>query len=214
MLKVNEVFHSIQGEGLRTGQASVFLRLSGCNLACEFCDTDHSSFTEMAEEQILDAVREVGGPCRWVVLTGGEPLIQPVAGLIESLHQAGHKVQVETNGTVPFPAKTQTDPYNAPTGAESWFPDHLTLSPKEVPPQPSLVALATEIKVVVRDQNDIQRALEGDWPDVPIYLQPVSNDREATELCIRTILQHPHLSERPASSVRLSMQVHRWIGLP
>ena len=206
MLRVNEVFYSIQGEGLRTGQASVFVRLSGCNLACEFCDTDHTAYTEMTEQEIVDVVREVGGLCRWVVLTGGEPLIQPIGGLIQTLHRHGHKVQLETNGTVSFLGKTQTNPYTAPTGAEEWFPDHLTVSPKEVEPQPSVVALATEIKVVVRDENDVDRALRGDWPDVPVYLQPVDNDPKVTELCVRTILEHPH--------IRLSVQVHKWIGVP
>jgi 7-carboxy-7-deazaguanine synthase len=190
---------------LRTGQASVFVRLNGCNLACEFCDTDHSRYTEMSKEQIAEKVREIGGPCRWVVLTGGEPLIQPITGLIETLHRAGYKVAVESNGTVPFPAKTQTKPQGLLTGADVGFPDHLTLSPKEVPPQPARVALATEIKVVVRDEKDIWRALEGDWPDVPVYLQPVSNDPEATKLCVKAILEHPQL--------RLSMQVQKLIGM-
>jgi organic radical activating enzyme len=204
MLRANEVFYSIQGEGLRTGQASVFVRLSGCNLNCEFCDTDHTAYTEMSEDQILHIVRELGGLCRWVVLTGGEPMIQPIQTLITVLHEHGYKVQLETNGTVSFIGKTQTKPYNAPTGVEAGFPGHLTVSPKEAQPQPSVVALATEIKVVVRDQNDIQRVLDGDWPDVPVYLQPVSNGREATELCVQTILRHPHM--------RLSMQVHKLIG--
>jgi 7-carboxy-7-deazaguanine synthase len=205
MMKVNEVFYSAQGEGLRTGQASVFVRLSGCNLNCEFCDTDRTSYTEMTEAEILEVVREVGGPCEWCTMTGGEPLVQPVQTLIRLLHEAGYKVQVETNGTVPFPSETQTSPQGLPTGAEAGFPDHLTVSPKEVAPQQALVRLATEIKVVVRDENDIRRALEGDWPDVPVCLQPVSNETEATELCVQTILRHPHL--------RLSMQVHKWIGL-
>jgi organic radical activating enzyme len=193
MLRVNEVFYSIQGEGLRTGQASVFVRLNGCNLACEFCDTDHSRYAEMSEEQILEKVREIGGPCRWVVLTGGEPFLQPVGRLIGILRGVGYRVQVESNGTVSFIDKTQTSHYNAPTGAEEWFPDHLTVSPKEVAPQQALVALAAEIKVVVRDEKDIEGALQGDWPNVPIYLQPVSNDREATKLCVKAILKHPHL---------------------
>jgi 7-carboxy-7-deazaguanine synthase len=206
VLRVNEVFYSIQGEGLRTGQASLFLRMSGCNLHCEFCDTDHSGYNEVTEDEILAAVREVGGPCQWVVLTGGEPFLQPVGDLIRILRGVGYHVQVETNGTVPFPGEGENGPQGSPTGPDSPWPDHLTLSPKEVEPQPSVVALATEIKVVIRDEKDIQRALEGNWPDgVPVYLQPVSNTREATELCVEAILRHPHL--------RLSMQLHRLIGL-
>ena len=121
------------------------------------------------------------------------------------LHSSGYKVAVESNGTVLFPGNPQTKPQGLPTGTELWFPDHLTLSPKETEPQPALVRLASEIKVVVRDEKDVERALSGDWPAVPVYLQPVSNDERATRLCVQAILQHPHL--------RLSMQVHKWIGM-
>ena len=205
MLKVNEIFYSIQGEGLRTGQASVFLRLSGCNLHCGFCDTNHAAYTEMTEEQIVEKVREVGGACRWVIVTGGEPLLQPIGGLIRILRGVGYQVQAETNGTVLLPGMDAESRQGLPTGAEPGFPDHLTISPKEVEPQQALVAVATEIKVVVTDGRDIQRALDGNWPDVPVYLQPVSNDERATDLCVKAILRHPHL--------RLSLQTHRLIGL-
>ena len=206
MLRVNSIFYSLAGEGLRTGEASVFVRLSGCNLNCEFCDTDHAAYTEMTEEQIVEKVREVGGPCRWVVLTGGEPFLQPIGRLIGILRGVGYRVAAESNGTVLLPGMDGAKPQGLPTGADAAWPDHLTLSPKETPPQPSVVALATEIKVVVGGEKDTQRALEGNWPDgVPVYLQPVSNDRKATKLCVQTILRHPHL--------RLSMQVHKWIGL-
>jgi 7-carboxy-7-deazaguanine synthase len=195
MLKVNEIFYSIQGEGLRTGQASVFVRLSGCNLACEFCDTDHSRFEEMTEDDILQRVQETGGPCRWVVLTGGEPLIQPVRKLITMLRQGGYKVQVETNGTV-----------NALTGAEGCGAHHLTVSPKGVVSQQALGRNLSEIKVVARDQNDIRRAESMLGWGVPVYLQPVSNDPEAIKLCVQSVLKNPEL--------RLSLQLHKLIGIP
>jgi 7-carboxy-7-deazaguanine synthase len=205
MVEVNEVFYSVQGEGLHVGQASAFVRFSGCNLNCEFCDTNHAAYTEMTEEQIVEVVRKVGGRCRWVVLTGGEPFIQPVGRLIGILRGVGYRVQVETNGTVPLPGMDETGPQGLPTGAEAAWPDHLTLSPKEVPPQPGLVALATEIKVVIRDEKDIQRVLDRNWPHVPTFLQPVNNDPKVTRLCVKTILEHPRL--------QLSVQVHKLIGL-
>jgi 7-carboxy-7-deazaguanine synthase len=194
MLRVNEIFYSIQGEGLRTGQASVFVRLSGCNLACEFCDTDHSRFEEMSEEEILHQVQEIGGPCRWVVLTGGEPLIQPVGKLITMLRQQGYKVQVETNGLI-----------NALTGAESCGAHHLTVSPKGVVSQRALGRNLSEIKVVARDQNDVVRAESMLGWGVPVYLQPVSNDPEAIKLCVQSVLKNPEL--------RLSVQLHKLIGI-
>ena len=205
MLKVNEIFYSIQGEGLRTGQASVFLRLSGCNLHCGFCDTNHAAYTEMTEEQIVEKVREVGGACRWVIVTGGEPLLQPIGGLIRILRGVGYQVQAETNGTVLLPGVDGKSHQGLPTGAEAGWPDFLTISPKEVPPQQALVCKASELKFVIQDERDIRRVLDGQWPDVPTFLQPVDNDPKVTELCVKTILEHPWL--------RLSTQLHKLIGL-
>jgi 7-carboxy-7-deazaguanine synthase len=195
MLKVNEIFYSIQGEGLRTGQASVFVRLSGCNLNCPFCDTDHSRFEEMTEEQIIAKVTEIGNGCRWVVLTGGEPLIQPVRQLIVMFRQTGYKVQVETNGTL-----------DALTGDDGCGAHHLTVSPKGVVSQQALGRNLSEIKVVARDENDVARAESMLGWGVPVYLQPVSNDPEAIKLCVKSILKNPEL--------RLSVQLHKLIGIP
>jgi 7-carboxy-7-deazaguanine synthase len=203
MLKVNEIFYSIQGEGLRTGQASVFVRLSGCNLACEFCDTDHSRYTEMTEEQIIARATEIGNGCRWVVLTGGEPLIQPVRPLITTLRRRGYKVQVETNGLVLSDAEGTP---NALTGADAWGANHLTVSPKGVVSQQALGRNLSEIKVVARDENDIRRAESMLGWGVPVYLQPISNDPEAIKLCVQSVLKNPEL--------RLSVQLHKLIGIP
>ena len=72
--RINEIFYSLQGEGRNVGRAAVFVRFAGCNLQCSFCDTDFSSYREMSEEDIVDAVMSF--PARFVVLTGGEPTLQ------------------------------------------------------------------------------------------------------------------------------------------
>lgn len=100
-MRVNEIFYSLQGEGYFAGVAAVFLRLSGCNLACSFCDTDHSTHTDMSEEEIAAAVSRY--PARHIVITGGEPSLQLTPSLIERLHGAGFSIQIETNGTHPLP---------------------------------------------------------------------------------------------------------------
>lgn len=103
LMLICEVFHSIQGEGRLTGVPSVFLRTSGCNLRCWFCDTPYSSWNpegeERSVEQLLAQVRDYD--CEHVVVTGGEPmLVKEVATLTERLKADGRHITIETAGTV------------------------------------------------------------------------------------------------------------------
>lgn len=101
MVQVCEIFHSIQGEGINIGTPTTFVRLTGCNLRCEWCDTlfAYDEGKTMSIEQILAEVRDMG--CVHVAVTGGEPLIQDGAfDLIEALLDTGYFVTVETNGSV------------------------------------------------------------------------------------------------------------------
>ena len=101
MLALAEIFYSIQGEGTWTGTPAVFVRLAGCNLACDFCDTDYSTKFFAGIDDIVAMVRAAGGDCPMVVLTGGEPLAQADArALIEALRRDGRRVHVESNGTI------------------------------------------------------------------------------------------------------------------
>ena len=103
-IRVNETFISLQGEGHFTGTPAFFLRLSGCNLQCPFCDTDHKGFSEMSGADILAAVRACGGECRRVCFTGGEPGLQLDDALVALFHEAGYTLHVETNGTCVLPS--------------------------------------------------------------------------------------------------------------
>lgn len=114
-MKINEIFYSLQGEGYYTGTPAVFVRLSGCNLKCPFCDTDFSKHTDMTEEEIVDKVCQLSIDCHFVVITGGEPTLQDTTLLIDMLHQNGYKVAMESNGT-------HKPPFNI---------DWLTISPKQ-----------------------------------------------------------------------------------
>ena len=110
---VKEIFYSLQGEGAQAGRPAVFCRFSGCNLSCNFCDTDfegvdgpHGGVYESAENlatAILNEWPSSSSNDRFVVFTGGEPLLQVDNTLIKAIHHHGFKVALETNGTLPVP---------------------------------------------------------------------------------------------------------------
>ena len=101
MRKINEIFYSLQGEGYHTGTPAVFIRFSGCNLKCSFCDTQHEAGTLMTDDEIIAEVSKY--PAVTVILTGGEPSLWIDDALIDRLHEAGKYVCIETNGTRPLP---------------------------------------------------------------------------------------------------------------
>src|SRR5829696_7945417 len=101
---VSEVFYSIQGEGELTGVPSVFVRTSGCNLRCSWCDTKYASWEPEGDELSVEAIVEkvLSYPARHVVLTGGEPLVaKGIRELAQRLHEAGWHITIETAGTAP-----------------------------------------------------------------------------------------------------------------
>lgn len=164
--RINEIFESLQGEGYYTGTPAVFLRFSGCNRACTFCDTDFADFTEMSAEEIAGACAAFRP--RHLVVTGGEPLMQLDSGLLRLLKGHGFYVQVETNGSLPVPPEV----------------DWVTCSPKEAPWNINRV---DELKVVFQG-NDVEY-LAGLF-DTPVrFLQPCSGAN--TEQTIQYILEHP-----------------------
>jgi 7-carboxy-7-deazaguanine synthase len=116
---VNEIFYSLQGEGVRAGTANVFIRFSGCNLECDVmegpkspggfaCDTEFTSGRKMTSEEIIRAVKELMPEPRAVVLTGGEPMLQVDRELLLEMKNDQIFVAIETNGSVEIPLATCT----------------------------------------------------------------------------------------------------------
>ena len=101
-LIVNEIFYSLQGEGARVGEASIFIRLSKCNLACEFCDTEFESGKEMSIEAILKTIEQY--PSKWIIWTGGEPTLQLRDEHLKPFKEKGYMLAIETNGTRAVPS--------------------------------------------------------------------------------------------------------------
>lgn len=202
--KVNEIFHSLQGEGRHTGVSAVFVRFSGCNLRCPFCDTDHHDGTDMNDSEIIDSVCQY--PARLVILTGGEPGLQIDASLIDALHKAGKYVAVETNGTCLIPENTDWVTVSPKTGIGG-------LDAAYAGRGDAVKCLrADEIKVV-----DLGQDLEP-YFHLPcrtertlMYLQPcyVADAKECAERLRATV-------ERVKSDPRwtLSLQTHRLIDIP
>lgn len=166
MRKINEIFYSLQGEGFHTGTPAVFVRFSGCNLKCGFCDTSHEEGRMMSDDEIVAEVCNY--PCHMVILTGGEPGLWIDSRLTEALHAAGKYIAIETNGTCVLPEDI----------------DWVTCSPKEG--TILKVRRIDEVKVVYVGQ-DVSIYLK--FPAKHYFLQPCSGQN--TNEVISYIKEHP-----------------------
>ena len=195
MWKVNEIFHSLQGEGYNTGTASVFIRLSGCNLHCAFCDTRHEEGTMMSLPDIVEEVMKYP-QAPLIVLTGGEPSLWINEDFVKVLKQmTGKRIAIETNGTHPLPSNL----------------DWVTLSPKtglgNSGDVPVVLTRCDELKVVYLGQDLSQYdSIKADHR----YLQPCWVNDEAQRYrnmlsTVQAVLDHPEW--------RLSLQTHRILDI-
>ena len=221
MLGVNEIFETIQGEGVFTGVAAIFVRLQGCPVGCPWCDTQHTwdketrdqipaaqmiiktsdsvAWSAMSPPQVLELFQSEGYTARHVVITGGEPCMYDLTELTDLLHEHGYQTQIETSGT--FAIKTN---------AETW----VTVSPKLDMPggyevRCDAMTRANEIKHPIAMQKHIdalddllQRCPVA--PGTTICLQPISQRPRATELAIKTCRER---------NWRLSVQLHKYLAI-
>ncbi len=196
-LPVVEVFATIQGEGYHTGKSAVFIRLAGCDICCNWCDSkeswDASDWPGMKTEQILEQVIPFG--LADVIISGGEPLRYDLSVLTYALKTAGCRTFLETSGAYPI------------TGEWDW----ICLSPKAShPPLPDVFLKAGELKVVIATSDDLQWAEQQRLqarPDTLFYLQPEWSVRETIlPIITRYILKNPVWM--------LSLQSHKYIGIP
>jgi 7-carboxy-7-deazaguanine synthase (Cx14CxxC type) len=209
---VKEIFYSLQGEGANVGRPAVFCRFAGCNLwsgreedrgraVCKFCDTDFVGTDgpgggKFATARLLATAVANHWPAATsalarplVICTGGEPLLQMDAALVEALHEAGFEVAIETNGT------------RLPPPGIDWT----CVSPKEG----AELALRTgdELKLVFPQPGAEPERFEGlDFRH--FFLQPMDGPEleRNTQLAVRYCLEHPHW--------RLSLQTHKLLKIP
>lgn len=202
-MKVNEIFYSLQGEGVYTGTAAVFLRLSGCNMKCWFCDTKgHEQGTEMTEEEIAERVSQY--PARHIVITGGEPTMQLNARLTRLLHEKGFFIQIETNGALPLKDGTEVDWITcSPKGNEIKIQriDELKLL--------FIKEYLEKYKEVEASQRCLQPLDEG-GQEVQTLASQAGSSRFASSRGVQEVISY--IKEHP--QWRLSLQTHKLINIP
>lgn len=188
---VNEIFYSLQGEGVRAGTPNLFLRLSRCNLACKVethgfdCDTEFESGRWMIPEEILGEFKALSETCGWVILTGGEPALQADRELIDGLHAAGYKLAIETNGS-----------FELPEGI-----DWITVSPK-VAEHAIRQRVASEVKYVRGYGQAIPRTVvQAEHYLISPAFEGADVDPRTLDWCIRLCRDNPPW--------RLSVQQHK-----
>lgn len=209
---VKEVFYTLQGEGLRAGRPAVFCRMAGCNLwngreedretaVCRFCDTDFvgtdgvrgGKFAQAADLAALAAsLWPEGQGHRYIVITGGEPMLQIDQALIDALHAQGFEIAVETNGTLPVPEGIDWICVSPKAGAD-WV-QRSGHELKLVWPQPGLLPEAVEALADVQFDHWLLQPMDG--------LMRQQNTRRAIDFC----QAHPRW--------RLSLQTHKILDIP
>jgi 7-carboxy-7-deazaguanine synthase len=188
-MRVAEMFHSIQGEGKLAGVPSVFVRASGCNLRCRWCDTPYASWEPEGAEQtvneIVDAIRLYN--CKHIVLTGGEPMIMPeITEITERLHRTGFHITIETAGTVLKPVSanlmsispklSNSTPHKEQNGKFAQLHERSRLNFEAIQ-KLMTVAEDFQLKFVVSDQKDLSEIqtilarLRG-WKESDVLLMP------------------------------------------
>lgn len=208
-LDVKRIFPTVQGEGPFAGMPAVFVRLGGCNLACSFCDTEFEDFAAQSLDDITTQVRQLAvandypKATQLVVITGGEPLRQPIAPLCERLLAEGFAVQVETNGTLYRP-----------------LPDavHVICSPKNpagtgyAPVRPDLLQRANALKFIISAHlsgyNSVAEVGQSQY-GTPVYVQPMDEQDEGKNA--KNVLFTSSLAAN--EGYKLSLQTHKFIGV-
>ena len=194
------MFPTLQGEGPYVGHPATFIRLGGCNLACEFCDTEFESYKKISLNEILSEVKKLNK--KLIIITGGEPMRQPIEKLCDELVNLGFLVQIETNGTIFRDLNSEVKIICSPKVTDGKY--HQI--------RPDLLARVTAFKFIISKSNKDYREISEvgqSKNDAAIYIQPMDeydevkneeNRKYALNLCEK-------------NGYFLSLQMHKLLGI-
>jgi len=197
LLPVMEHFYTLQGEGFHQGRAAYFIRLSGCDVGCVWCDVkdswDTGKYPLRSIDYLISEIKKT--PAKIVVITGGEPLMHDLSELTKQLQQRGYETNLETSAAYSL------------SGSWNW----ICVSPKKFKaPLPEILPKADELKVVIFNQSDFawaEKYAKQVSSKCKLYLQPEWDKApQMTPLIIEYIKAHPQWE--------LSLQIHKYINVP
>lgn len=203
-LDIVEIFPTIQGEGPYAGQAAIFIRLGGCNLACDFCDTEFDEYHKMSLDEISIEVEKLKQKHQLIVITGGEPMRQPIEKLCQKLIDDGFTIQIETNGTIYRDLPQEVKIICSPKVTNGKY--HEIRS--------DLLERINALKFIISaNHSDYQKLpsflSQENYKKIPIYLQPMDEyDSEKNKLNQKLTAK---LVEE--NNYILSLQLHKILGV-
>ncbi|WP_343152508.1 7-carboxy-7-deazaguanine synthase QueE [Buchnera aphidicola] len=218
---INEMYETIQGEGFYAGQPSIFIRIQGCPIRCSWCDTKHTwkllnenqvepkniinkkkstkNWAFLNTFEIIYFIKKYNWKAKHIVITGGEPCVFNLKILTKELEKKGYSCQIETSGTHTIYCSKKT-----------W----VTVSPKITIGKKivnSAIFRANEIKYAILNNSDViklkifLKSMKKNIRSKLIFLQPINQDKKATDLCIKLCL---------INNWRLSIQIQKYLVIP
>ena len=221
--KVSELFSSIQGEGLYVGRKEIFIRFSGCNLNCAFCDVNNKRGKFYTAKELVGEIKKINREAKWLTLTGGEPLLwcDFLKEFLPLLKDRKLKVTLETNGTMPEKFRKIKDlislvalDFKLPssTGEKSHWRKHqqfLNLAKDK-----SFVKVVITAKTISEDLKRAVKIISEIDQEIPLILQPVTPHKKFKAIApIEKVLKFQGQALKFLTDVRIMPQVHKFLKL-
>jgi len=207
-LLVSEIFVSFNGEGLEIGKPTIFLRLSGCNLDCSWCDTKYANYNavERNTKEIMEEIDKLNNGINSVLITGGEPLLQDIEEIVDKLHKKNYYITIETNGSVYDDVLQKIDfiSVDIKTPSSNNETNDLFIFTKIIN---AIKKRNGQMKAVIADRIDydfLKKFIEENSFNVPLIIQPCWGKLNYKELC-EMYLTNPIIH----NNVRVLLQIHK-----